>query len=446
MLWKIVLLTYFLSQVSPAKIGYFWHITDIHLDTHYHSYKDNNCWRGGTSRLTLGKYGDYNCDSPWPLIESAVLAMKAKHGENIEFVLWTGDALSNPSRQHLADNFAAVRNLTHLLSHAFSSSFVFPVLGHNDPKSAAAETQPYRHLSSMWRNWLPPEVLHTFNKGGFYSIEQKSRRLRLVALNTNLWTGEEGGEDPGGQWQWLETLMAKSYRLKETIYLVGHMAPGTDERLGSPSRTSMAPRHNSRYLRLVRRYADIITGQFFGHLHSDTFRVVYNEAGRPVSNIFIAPSVTPKRSSSGFNNPAIRLYKFNSDTGQVIDYVQYYLDLTTANQRESADWTVEYNLTSYYGFHRGVSAGEFHDLAESFTVTDGLPLFARYYLVNSVSTSGVMASMQQAHNHYCAITRLDPGQFYNCLASAPSALFSSASSLDISLALILSSILILKLR
>lgn len=53
--------------------------------------------------------------------------------------------------------------------------------------------------------------------GGFYSIEQKSRKLRLVALNTNLWTGDEGTEDPGGQWAWLETVMAKSYRLKETV-------------------------------------------------------------------------------------------------------------------------------------------------------------------------------------------------------------------------------------
>lgn len=43
----------------------------------------------------------------------------------------------------------------------------------------------------------------------------------------------------------------------------------------------------------------------------------FSFSGRPVSNIFIAPSVTPRRSSSGFNNPAIRLYKFNSDTGQV---------------------------------------------------------------------------------------------------------------------------------
>jgi hypothetical protein len=43
----------------------------------------------GNSR-PAGRYGDYNCDSPWPLVESAAKAMRSKHGDNIEFVLWTG--------------------------------------------------------------------------------------------------------------------------------------------------------------------------------------------------------------------------------------------------------------------------------------------------------------------------------------------------------------------
>lgn len=58
------------------------------------------CWNtrnnidGGRIRLDrklAGKFGDYSCDSPWALIESAARAMRSKHGnEGIEFVLWTG--------------------------------------------------------------------------------------------------------------------------------------------------------------------------------------------------------------------------------------------------------------------------------------------------------------------------------------------------------------------
>ncbi|KAG8227921.1 hypothetical protein J437_LFUL011849 [Ladona fulva] len=58
------------------------------------------CWRqelglgvgggGGGSRRPAGRFGDHSCDSPWGLVESAARAMKSKHGDNIEFVLWTG--------------------------------------------------------------------------------------------------------------------------------------------------------------------------------------------------------------------------------------------------------------------------------------------------------------------------------------------------------------------
>lgn len=40
-------------------------------------------------------------------------------------------------------------------------------------------------------------------------------------------------------------------------------------------------------------------------------------AGKPVSWMMVAPSVTPKKQNVGANNPAMRLYKFETDTGQV---------------------------------------------------------------------------------------------------------------------------------
>lgn len=67
------------------------------------------------------------------------------------------------------------------------------------------------------------------------------------------------------------------------VYLVGHHPPGADERQRGalpPSHAAYSDHHNKKYLRIVRKYADIIVGQFFGHLHSDTFRIVYNEKGK----------------------------------------------------------------------------------------------------------------------------------------------------------------------
>lgn len=53
---------------------------------------------------------------------------------------------------------------------------------------------------------------------------------------------------------------------------MGHAAPGSDSRYNS-----IAIESNEKYLSTVRRHAKIIAGQFFGHLHADTFRVIYDK-------------------------------------------------------------------------------------------------------------------------------------------------------------------------
>ncbi|CAD7081885.1 unnamed protein product [Hermetia illucens] len=76
--------------------GYFWHITDIHLDYFYSPKGEplRSCWHSEhhstSSNRAPGRFGDYLCDSPWSLLESATLAMKSRQGDNVEFVLWTG--------------------------------------------------------------------------------------------------------------------------------------------------------------------------------------------------------------------------------------------------------------------------------------------------------------------------------------------------------------------
>lgn len=56
------------------------------------------------------------------------------------------------------------------------------------------------------------------------------------------------------------------------MYIVGHAAPGSDSRHAY----DMSPDANSKYLRTVREHSRVIAGQFFGHLHADTFRVIYD--------------------------------------------------------------------------------------------------------------------------------------------------------------------------
>ncbi|KAF0768808.1 acid sphingomyelinase-like phosphodiesterase 3b [Aphis craccivora] len=59
----------------------------------------------------------------------------------------------------------AIQNVTNLLIHTFSSQFVFPVLGHDDPGALKNQLIDYTSLGHYWRQWLPTDAIQTFNKG-----------------------------------------------------------------------------------------------------------------------------------------------------------------------------------------------------------------------------------------------------------------------------------------
>lgn len=59
----------------------------------------------------------------------------------------------------------AIQNVTNLLIHTFSSQFVFPVLGHDDPGAIRGQKITYTDLGNYWRQWLPTDAIQTFNKG-----------------------------------------------------------------------------------------------------------------------------------------------------------------------------------------------------------------------------------------------------------------------------------------
>lgn len=75
------------------------------------------------------------------------------------------------------------------------------------------------------------------------------------------------------------------------VYIVGHIPPGFDERDQAASLSNghqfFSQKNNLRYLDLIRKYSSIIQGQFFGHLHSDSFRIVYNDQGECNTDVSI---------------------------------------------------------------------------------------------------------------------------------------------------------------
>ncbi|XP_058791126.1 acid sphingomyelinase-like phosphodiesterase 3a [Phymastichus coffea] len=447
-----------------GKEGYFWHISDIHFDPSYsiQGNGDGKCWspksRAGLNDKmpNAGPYGHYNCDSPWALVESAAKAMKTIHGD-IEFVLWTGDTLSKYSGSTDESRMRYLKNISDLLSHTFTGQFVFPVLGHEDAGLN------FSRIANLWRNWLPDEALVTLRENGYYTIEQRSKNYQIISLNTNLWlspvsdnrmpvsqqqqqqqqlqqrivnqplaSAMSSSSDPANQWRWFDSVLNTARKKGKTVFIVGHTPPGIDDRESGTG--GITEEHNARYLQTVRQYADMIRGQFFGHWHSDSFRVMYSDDDEPVSWAMMAPSITPYR-SGGPNNPGLRLYKFDIDTGQILDYSQYYLNLPEANSGKRANWRHEYNLREYYELQE-ITALSLHDLADRFTQTND-NAFVRYYAANRVSLPreveeiwgcGGALNGLCALQHYCTVTRLTSRGYASCVSSYAYALASAIST------------------
>lgn len=62
------------------------------------------------------------------------------------------------------------------------------------------------------------------------------------------------------------------------VYIIGHIPPGFFEK--KRSKPWYTPKFNKLYLDLIQKHHSVILGQFFGHHHTDTFRMFYNSEGK----------------------------------------------------------------------------------------------------------------------------------------------------------------------
>ena len=171
----------------------------------------------------------------------------------------------------------------------------------------------YGAAAKMWSDWLSPSELATLVKGGYYTT-MLGPKLRLIALQTVYYykadkvTAQD--PDPAGQFEWMEKLLQQSVAAGERVYIAGHVPPGCFDQ--SPNWCQMNDMHLKRYVSIVNKYAVCIVAQFYGHLHSDSFRIVgdgappsHVSAFEPKTILFLAPSLSPH---SMRNNPAVRQY------------------------------------------------------------------------------------------------------------------------------------------
>uniref|UniRef100_A0A3P9LA01 Acid sphingomyelinase-like phosphodiesterase n=1 Tax=Oryzias latipes TaxID=8090 RepID=A0A3P9LA01_ORYLA len=368
-IWVILFLSWLGSdsvRTAPTDSNYlsgtgrFWHITDLHLDPTYHLAPDPTkvCFSSkGVPAAHAGIYGDFLCDSPYSLIQSAFAHM-APLTQPQDFIIWTGDSPPHVPPDELSTDMViqVISNMTHTIREHFPNLTVYPALGNHDywpqDQMPASTNAIYKAAAELWKPWLQSEALLTLSEGGFYSQLVKPG-LRLVSLNTILYYGPDqvtkNMSDPAGQFQWLQKTLESAARNLEKIYIIGHVPVGYLPFVKNT--TAIQKRHNERLVSIFRKYAHVIAGHFYGHTHRDSIMVLLDQRGKPVNSLFVSPAVTPIKNvlESYSNNPGFRMYLYNSQDYSMLDIWQYYLNLTEANEKQKSDWRLEYIMTEAFG-------------------------------------------------------------------------------------------------
>ncbi|XP_077443895.1 cyclic GMP-AMP phosphodiesterase SMPDL3A [Stigmatopora argus] len=414
------------KRADPGDAGRFWHITDLHLDPTYHLAEDPTkvCFSSkGEPASRAGPFGDFLCDSPYSLIQSAFEHMSTLVKPN-DFIIWTGDSPPHVPVSELSTAMViqVMSNMTQSIRKYFPNVTVLPAVGNHDywpqDQMPTSTNDIYRAAARLWKPWLQDEALKTLSQGGFYT--QLTRKgLRVVSVNSVLYYGPDqvtaNVTDPAGQFQWLEDTLKKADADAEKVLIISHIPVGYLPFLANV--TALREEHNERLVAIYRRYSRVITGHFYGHTHKDSVMVLLNEQGTPVNSLFVSAAVTPIKDASApySNNPAVRLYFYDKKDHGILDIWQYFLNLTEANLRQRADWTLEYVMTDAFGLPDLRPVSLFRLGLEMWTRSEVFDTYFAHYTVgydDRPPCGGDCRAFQ-----LCSLFFLDQATYSKCLAS-----------------------------
>ena len=201
------------------------------------------------------------------------------------------------------------------------------------------------------------EFSSTYTAGGYFTMESGFESIRLISLNSVLFSTHRPAPVPGDeayvQLDWFEAQLTAASEAGQKVYVVTHVPPGVDifqtvrtfmdgDGRISDVRLMWHDDYQTRFLAIMERYKDLEVVFFSGHTHMDEFRLLYDDARiTSPDSILGQPAVSPIFG----NNPGYRLIQVSTKTWHLEDYATYYLPLDSAEE-----FSFEYRFSKRYGF------------------------------------------------------------------------------------------------
>ena len=331
-------------------------LTDTHYDPNYRENSSIYCNErlcchepaSNYSRIKSGKFGSYiNCDTSLNTLTS--FAQAAKELEP-DFIIWTGD---NPEHNNAYNGsqeevYYITQTIKDTIEEAFGNITVYPVIGNHEvyPNDLwkPGNYKIFEELAEIYKDYFfDEEAYESFSKYGYYTEVHPGTNLRIIALNciycdaADLYLLSTTHEEAKAEFIWLEKVLREAEKNNEYVYILDHFPINGDFTLYECSKRLRA---------LFDRFDYIIRGYFSGHTHHEDISPVrrYFEP-RPIINMnYIAPSL----STIEGGNPSFRIYTIDSNTKNIIDYEQYRMNLTEANEKGEATWHLSHKATELF--------------------------------------------------------------------------------------------------
>ncbi|KAF0342636.1 secreted endopolyphosphatase [Gigaspora margarita] len=370
--------------------GKFLHITDLHIDPIYtypsdptkfcHRKSHDSSKNTGGKFGALGDLGQEGCDTPLELIKETFEYIN-KNFRDVDFVIYTGDTVRHNFDPYNTLSKEDVLNDHRLAVSNFMNTFdskrtkIIPTLGNNDEwEHNLLSPGPNALLNNITEIWSPLGLNLTsdFTIGGYFR-QDINPKLSILSLNSMYFYTENPlvndcnkRSSPGAkQLKWLKSQLKSARKEHRNVYIMQHVPP-----LYIQGQEVYYPTCLHGYVQLIGKYSDIIYGHFTGHTDQDTLTFVtasrkhkkrkyklvlfkgterLDELSKTHDKVVLvlnnAPSVVP------VHNPTFRIYKYSTDTkdfGTLLDYTQYYTNLTEANEKGELKWEIEYKARDFY--------------------------------------------------------------------------------------------------
>ena len=419
--------------------------SDIHFDPFYDRSlfwslvnADSSQWACIFSGSSVTSPSAWGSDTNYPLLVLALSSIKQNLGAS-PLIIYTGDLLGH----HFPDTFfslygsddvaamqtfadktvsfvmdqvrASVGNIPVMFAIGNADSYV-GVIPEKSFLSNTAELFYTKFLNGIVDHQT---FLDTFTSGGYYSAEPLGTNLKVIGLDTVIFSTEENSAEVDAEFAWFDVQLADAQANGQRVWLLMHIPPGanldaTAGLVDSSGHITSAVMmwvadYQSRFLGILSNYPGIISLTLAAHTHMYEYRIMSSD------NVL---EITPGISPIFGNNPAFKVYSFTYDTFKPIDYSSLNYDLATMPEQ----FNNYYTFSAAYSM-QGLLNDSLVQLLPSLATNNAQQAIYRGYYFSGHNYSVPIANLNVPITdtnwpvYWCGIWQMEKTGFINCVNS-----------------------------